>query len=459
MRVGLITEQGQSEAYAGLLQSTLLNAVITVFGGIAALVLGWSTTRNVTEPIESLASSAHSLAEGDLTQHVAFERNDELGDLARSLNSMTERTRGVLENLESTVVERTAELERRAQYLQAAAEVGQAAAEFYNLDDLLSPITHLISERFGFYHVGIFLIDEKREFARLSAANSEGGYRMLQRGHRLRVGQEGMVGFVTSTGESRVLQSVAGDVIHFDNPDLPYTRSEMTLPLETSGALLGALDVQSTAENAFSDEDVQVLQVLANQVALAINNARLFEQLQASLEAERRVFGELSREAWIELLRGRTGLGVRVDQGGISPADDVLLPESTQAIHESRSIQAAQGPGQGYLLSVPIRIHGDVVIGVLETNKSNESGPWVVQEITIMEQIAEQLGIALENARLFDETQRLAFRERVAADVSGKVWSSSDIETILQTTVQELSRALNASQGRIRLRFPEENGS
>jgi GAF domain-containing protein len=108
---------------------------------------------------------------------------------------------------------------------------------------------------------------------------------------------------------------------------------------------------------------------------------------------------------------------------------------------------------------VPIKIHGDVVIGVLETNKPSESGPWLTQEIAIMESISEQLGIALENARLFDETQRLAFRERIAADVSGKVWSSSDIETILQTTVQELSRALNASQGRIRLRFPEGEGT
>jgi GAF domain-containing protein len=233
----------------------------------------------------------------------------------------------------------------------------------------------------------------------------------------------------------------------------------MTLPLQTSGELLGALDVQSIEENAFSDEDVRVLQVLANQVALAINNARLFEQLQTSLEAERRVFGELSREAWINLLRGRQGLGFRVDESGIAPADSDLQPESRQAINERKTIQMAQGPAYGYQLFVPIKIHGDVVIGVLETNKPSESGPWLTQEIAIMESISEQLGIALENARLFDETQRLAFRERIAADVSGKVWSSSDIETILQTTVQELSRALNASQGRIRLRFPEGEGT
>ena len=166
--------------------------------------------------------------------------------MAKTFNSMTGRVRDLIGNLEQRVAERTQALERRAIQLQAAADVGGTAARLRDLDELLRQVTRLISQRFGFYHVGIFLLDERGEYAVLRASNSEGGQRMLTRGHKLKVGQVGIVGYVTGAGEARIALNVGEDIQYFNNPDLPTTQSEMALPLIVGGRILGALDIQSS---------------------------------------------------------------------------------------------------------------------------------------------------------------------------------------------------------------------
>jgi len=174
--------------------------------------------------------------------------------------------------------------ERRATQLAVSAGVARITASLHDLQELLNTTATLISERFGFYHAGIFLVDDAREWAVLKASNSPGGRRMLARGHRLRVGQQGIVGYVTGTGRPRIALDVGADAVHFLNPDLPDTHSEMAVPLSAHGETIGALDVQSTDVNAFTREDVEVLQTLADQLAVAIDNARLFEETQRRLE-------------------------------------------------------------------------------------------------------------------------------------------------------------------------------
>ncbi|TAK12479.1 MAG: GAF domain-containing protein [Anaerolineae bacterium] len=456
----LMVEQNQEEVFAALRLNVLLNVGIAILTASLALSIAISLAQNISEPIVALAGDASRIASGEIERIETLAREDEIGDLSQALNTMTGRLQENVENLESIVAERTREVERRASYLHAAAEVGKAATQIYRLEDLLTPVTHLVSERFNFYHVGIFLLDETREFAVLQAANSEGGWRMLARGHRLKVGEQGIVGYVTSAGQPRIQQHVGEDAVYYANPDLPYTRSEMALPLRAGGELLGALDVQSTEENAFGQDDIEVLQVLADQVALAIANARLFEQLRQSIEAERRAFGELSREAWSDILQARQISAVRSDSRGVAVVDSNWTDEARQAMEQSQLVHPGlDRVSQRYPLAVPVRVRGNVVVGVLETYKPAEEGDWTTQELDALQALSEQLGIALENARLFEQTQRLAQRERIAADVSGKVWSSSDVETILQTAVQELGRALHASQGSIRLRLASEGAA
>ncbi len=172
-------------------------------------------------------------------------------------------------------------LQKRARQFQIAAEIARDASSALEPDQILSRATELVDERFGFYHTGIFLVDKPGGYAVLKATSSAAVSRsLLESGHRLRVGGTSMVGYVTQEGRPRVVQDVTTDAIHFKNPQLPQTRSEMTLPLKVGEQVIGALDVQSNQAEVFTKEDISILQTLADLLAIAIDKARLHEQIQ-----------------------------------------------------------------------------------------------------------------------------------------------------------------------------------
>ncbi len=164
----------------------------------------------------------------------------------------------------------------------------------------MNVLTNLISAQLGYYHIGIFLLDQPREYAILSASNSEGGKRMLKRGHRLQVGRQGMVGYATSSGKPRIALDVGADAVFFNNPDLPETRSEMSLPLIVNEVIIGALDIQSTEAKAFTEEDYSVLSILADQVAIAIQSARSNEETKRALQEAEIASSQVTSRAWKE---------------------------------------------------------------------------------------------------------------------------------------------------------------
>jgi len=350
--------------------------------------------------------------------------------------------------LEEQVAERTAALARRSAQLEAAAQIAREAASIQDVGRLLQETVRLISGRFGFYHAGIFLLDEGKEYAVLRAASSEGGQRMLARGHQLQVGQQGIVGYVTGRGEPRVALDVGTDAVFFNNPDLPDTRSEMALPLRARGEIIGALDVQSTEPAAFSDEDVAVLQTLADQVALAISNARLFQQVQESLEVERRAYGASSRQAWRELFRTQPKVGQRYDPQGILSTDDQWREEVKLAVRKGETVLGQSGPLA--TAAAPIKVR-DQVIGVLDAYKHESAGAWGAEEIALLETLTEQLGIALESARLYHDTQRRATRERLTREITDKMRRATNVEGIVQTAVDELFSVLGTSRTFVQL--------
>ena len=363
------------------------------------------------------------------------------------------KSRGLMQDLEAersglegTVQERTRDLARRTQYLEATATVARDAASELDLQDLLSRVVVLISERFGFYHTGIFLLDPTGEWAELRAASSAGGQRMLAREHRLQVGAEGIVGYVARRGAYRVALDVGEDAVHFGNPDLPGTRSEIALPLRARGEIIGVLDVQSAEPGAFSGEDVTALQALADQVAVAISNARLFQQAEESVEAERRAYGELSQHAWRALLHEKTDLGFYSSEQGVIPASDKWLPEMESALHTGEIVQGDDG-GR---LAIPIKIR-DQVIGVIDGRKPEGAGTWTQEEIELLQVLTERLGLALEGARLYRDSQRREARERAVGQIAGRVRETLDIDMVLQTAVREISAALDATYVEVRM--------
>jgi len=440
VRLGQVTDLARRRLVVVVL---VISAVALVAGGIASL--------SIAAPLRNMAAAATRVIAGDWEAIRPLPRRDELGTLSSALYTMTARLRELIVGLEQQVAERTASLERRARYLEATAEVARAATAVLDLQELLSRVASLVSEHFGFYHAGIFMLDPTGEWAELRAASSEGGQRMLARKHRLRAGREGIVGYVIGRGEPRIALDVGKDAVFFDNPDLPETRSEMALPLRVRGETIGVLDVQSKEPAAFTDEDVAVLQTLADQVATAIHNAQLFEQLQASLEAERRAYGELSRKAWGELLRARTGPGFSRDRRGLFPTGEQWSREMELALRDGRTVVAGDAP----TLAVPIRVR-DRVVGVLEARRAAGEAGWPPEQVALMEALADRLGEALESARIHQEAQRRAVRERLTREITERMRRATSVEGIIQTAVDELFGLLGTSRTFVRLGIPAE---
>lgn len=331
------------------------------------------------------------------------------------------------QNLEQRVEERTKELRGRTEQFEGIADVARSIASIQEMDQLLPAITKLISERFGFYHVGIFLLDNNKEFALLQAANGEGGSRMLARGHRLRVGQQGIVGYVSLHGTARIALDVGEEAVYFNNPDLPETHSEVALPLKFGHETIGALDIQSTETNAFSQEDVDLFSVLADQVSVAIQNARSLEQAQRALHEVEVASRQLTGQAWSGYSESIRSRGYRYD--GIKPEP---LKKTSKTVDEQEAF------------TLPVQLRGQT-IGRLKLKSADASRKWTEDELAIIESTAERVAIAMDSARLLDEAQKRATRETFLSELAAKLGTSFQLDSILRDTVEELGQALKGS--------------
>ncbi len=404
---------------------------------------GWFVGRLFTNPLRRLTESAARIASGDLSQQIRSTAQDEIGRLGEAINLMTLQFRTQIETLERRMARRTAMLEQRSSYLEASVEVGRAAASLLDSDSLIDQVVHLILERFNLYYVGLFLMDETDEWAVLAAGTGEAGRAMLSRGHRIRSGT-GMIGWCVANAKPRVAMEAGEDYVRQVNPELPGTRSEAALPLRSRGRVIGALSVQSARANAFDEDTVRVLQNLADQVAVAIDNARLFTESQEALEASRRAYREASRQAWEALSGARPDWGYRYNRQTVAPATGPWQPEMVQAVQDGRSLI------QGGSLSTPIRVRNEV-IGVLTFRKKNPTDPWTRDEVETIETLIEQVGQAIDSARLYQETQQRALREQITGEVTARIRESLDIESMLKTAVREVQRALELPEVTVHL--------
>jgi len=354
------------------------------------------------------------------------------------------------QTLEERVNERTAELNsvnntnlQRARQFEAISQVVSAISSIQDLETLLPQITKVISEQFNIYHTGIFLLDNNREFAILRAANSEGGKKMLAREHKLAVGQTGIVGFVAVTGQPRIASDVGADAVFFDNPDLPNTHSEIALPLRYAGQIIGALDVQSTQSNAFSQDDVEILITLADQVASAIKNTLALEEARDTISKFQSSVNEKTYESWKVIQSKSLGLGFQLTGSVIKPLDAPLEGGHIQQALAQNKAVLSTGENAPSNLAIPIRLRGQTV-GIINL-RTNNNYKLTKDDAEIAEAVTERLSLAIESATLLQATQHRADIERLTTDISSKIGSSTRFETILQTAAQELSRALGGS--------------
>jgi PAS domain S-box-containing protein len=350
-----------------------------------------------------------------------------------------------------------ADLERRALELQTAAEISRATSSILSLDELLPQAVELIRTRFDLYYIGLFLMDETGQWAVLRAGTGEPGRKMLEAGHKLKSSGASMIGWCIANSQARIALDVGEEVVRFSNPLLPLTRSEAALPIISRGRVIGAMTIQSDQPAALTQEDITVLQTIADQLANAIENARLFEQTQSALATVEATHRRYLGEQWKTYLAGAVErpIGYVVNPTGLAPASDVWTPEMEQALSLGAPVTLSTPPEGNAAparsaLAVPIQLHG-LPIGVLDFYDEGAERAWSKDERALVEALADQIALALENARLLEQTQQRARREQLIAEIAAKMRAAPDVEGVLRATVHEIRRALGVSHGVIRL--------
>ena len=333
--------------------------------------------------------------------------------------------------LEQRVEDRTEKLKERSRQMQAVTEVARTAASFQDLDRLLTSSTRLISDSFGFYHVGIFLLDEEGQFAILRAANSAGGQRMLARMHTLPVDLNSIVGYAAKTQAPRIALDTETDSVYFQNPDLPETHSEMAVPLKVGMHLIGVLDVQSTQKDAFTDDDIAIMGTLGDQLAVAMDNTRLLTETRRALVTAEQTYQRYFSQAWSQFARRLKQAGYRYQDGKVAPLSEMAAENQV----DSKSSK----------LSIPLMVRGQN-IGILDIQPTNEERSWAPGEIALIEAAAERAALALESARLLEDAQRRAARERTISEMANRINSITSIDSILRSTVEDLGHQIGGTE-------------
>ncbi len=387
----IIALSGKTELL--LILKSLQSQLIIVSIGVLLLgfILAYSVTRSISAPIRYMIKTLSKVENGDLTQRLKVISTDEVGTLAIHFNYLLAQLEGLQTSLEERVAFRTKQL-------NAALEVGHAATAVRSQDDLITEAVNMITDRFGYDYAAIFLKDSTGLWAELNNATGAAGQVLKQRGHKLVIGGKSVVSIAMTTRQAHIALDVGEEPVQFDNPLLPGTRSEIALPLMAGEEVFGALDLQSSQEVAFSEKDVDVLQRMANQLAIALENARLFQETWKSLEELRN-----------------------------TPHTHVAEENKTAMATPGTSAASSGTPA----LNVPLTLH-------------------------LVEAVATQAALATENARLGQDAQQRAERERMLSQVATRMRETLDIDTILRTAVQEIRQVFDLDQAEVRLQLADQ---
>jgi GAF domain-containing protein len=398
-----------------------------------------------------------------------------------------------------------AETQYRSERLQTAAEVSRAASSILGVDELINTSVNLIRDQFNFYYVGLFMVDEAKEWAVLKAGTGEAGRIQLKNEHKLKIGGESMIGWCVQNRQARIALDVGQEAVRFKNEYLPDTRSEMALPLVSRDEVMGALTVQSAERSAFSTEDITLLRTMADQLANAIENARLFAQTQKALADSENLYRitqellsardegtvfKLAMEALaqsgadsasiymyldsqettfvepiLEQKAGWAAAGYSMSANGtrfkasdmvldeLIPQSGVLLLEDTSGNDPRLTDQFRRelaSRGIKSVAALPLSTYQSR-LGFLLVTYRTKGKIFTPQQIRFYTTIAQQMVVALENLRLLAASQRRARREEIIREITGRIRSATNVEDILKTTVTELGKVLGTSQGGITL--------
>lgn len=422
----------------------------------------------------------------DLENEHSFT-NDDL----RFLTSVANQISGTIYN-----VRLIDESRKTALQFETAAEISRDISSSLNLDELLKKGVDLIRSRFNFYHAAVFLKDLPGEFVVIREATGEAGAQMKRAGHKLGVGSKSIVGFVAGNGETLVVNDTTRDATYYPNPLLPETRAEAALPLKLADRIVGVLDVQSKEPYAFSDDNLRTLQILADQLAIAVVNTELFAETQEHL-AQHRLLHHITTTAASgttlnEALQSAVN-GLQVTLGGdrvsilladrekkilevkaaVGYADtvfDLVIPIGSgitgwsaahrrtlrvgNVLQDTRYIEGS--PNTRSEMAIPL-IYRSELLGVLNV-ESEQVAAYAENDEELLGTLGGSLAAIIANARLLEQIRAQAERERFLFEISDKIRRTTDMQTIIATTASELTRAVGANSARIKLGIIPTNG-
>ncbi len=407
-------ETSPMEIFTGMQVQSVLFAILAFALGAG---FAYFVSRAITDPIKELISIFNKVEHGDLSQRAQVSATDELGIVTVQFNRMLARLESLQTTLEQQVQERTKQL-------RASNDVARVAASSLDPDELLVRVIDLFPEQFGYYYAAVYLLDPSEKWAELKYATGEAGRVLKQNRHKLEIGGKSMVGSAIRERMARIAQSTVDEKQRFENPLLPYTRSEIALPLMVGNRVLGALNVQSTKEADFGPEVIDTMGNMASQVTVALENARLFQEAQMVIKEMQAVQQQYLLEGW---------------KAFTSEHQVMEYAVGDETLDNDRKVD------------VPISLR-DQVLGQITLEGKED---WSAEQQSLVDAIAKQAAVALENARLVSESRQVAVRERMLAEINSKVWSSATIDGVLQTVIKELGRRLDASQATIELDLDE----
>jgi GAF domain-containing protein len=406
---------------ATMLHSPRAGIITTVVSALTCIVIGFLMMNGYVRELTPISTEVSTLdwisgtvvivALGTVVILGFQKLEDEFFGTQKQADDTLNQLQEERANLEEKVQERTTKLRRFN-------EIGRTITAILDPDELLARATSLIADEFECYFSAVFLLDVTEQWAELKEATGEAGKVLSENKFRVDLRGKSLTSAAIRTRQVRVLQDTGSDPVHTDNPLLPYTRSQISIPLAIGEHVIGALELHSTQSAAFQQQEADTYQNLANQIAVAYENARLFKESQQSLAEMRATQRQYLQGSW-------------------------------SSLDSEKKLQYEIGDRDitGNEMSVPLALR-DQIIGQIQM-ATNEN--LTLEQKNLVESIATQAALALENARLVEESQSIAARERLANEIIAKVWASTNMESILQTTVRELGRALEAAEVEIQV--------